>query len=147
MNKSVLLRAMFAEWRKLAPGLDYPGIETDDEARKVWTRAALRKPNLQSWKELSVGECRRLLKLMKEASGEGPEYRALLICSLAQDLFGAPWERLLGEQIYLRFGIRDLTDLAPGDARAEIEELLSRIARRDGIGIEEVRARFKVQRG
>lgn len=135
-------RALFAEWRKVAPELDYPSVETDDEARHIFTKGVLGAAQ-DSWKRLTENQGKRLLKAMRERSGSAPNYRNLLIVKLAQDLFGPAWDRLLVERLSVRFKIRDLRELRPRDARAEIEELLSRISRRDGVSVDVVRNRFR----
>lgn len=151
-DKGILTKAtrnaMFAEWKKLSPGVDFEG--TEREARIWWANerlaAAHRRDaegaDLKSWSELKEGEARFLLKKMREESGDGPAYRAQLIARMAQELFGAAWDRLLADRLRARFQKYRAEDLTPAEAHAEMEELLSRIARRDGIGIEEARARF-----
>jgi hypothetical protein len=145
------LKALHAEWKKLSAGLASELPER--ELRIQWTNQRLHKrrlnqlkPDITSWSELTEGEARYLLKLMKEESGSAPDYRGMLICKLAQELFGQPWFAALTERLSTRFRKRAPADLAPAEAHAEIEELMSRIARRDGIEIEAVRARFSPQR-
>lgn len=53
---------------------------------------------------------------------------------------------MLSERLNARFMVSRPEDLSPKDAHAEIEELMSRIARRDGLDIEVVRAKFAVTR-
>ncbi len=72
----------------------------------------------------------------------GPAYRAQLIARLAMELFGADWYRIILDRVIERFRIGRLEELSPAQAHAEIEELVSRLARRDGIEIEEARARY-----
>ena len=144
------LRACFAEWRELSPNL---GIEPrDDETpqaaerrvRLAWTSEQLksRKLKVESWNELTQNEARFLLKIMREESGDGPAYRGTVIARLAVELFGADWEAILRERLRQRFQCFQPSALSPQQAHAEIEELLSRIARRDGVEIEAVRQRF-----
>lgn len=152
---------MFAEWAKLSPNLDFEPMEgesakdAEKRLRMAWTNAALRTKadpspagrdqddgGLTSWSQLGEAEGRYLLKRMREESGDGPAYRAMLIARMAQDLFGAAWDRLLQDRLRARFMKFKADDLTPAEAHAEMEELLSRIARRDGIEIEEARSRF-----
>jgi hypothetical protein len=144
------LKALHAEWRKLSPGLASDLPERD--LRMQWTNQKFEQhrspvvlraqPVITSWSELTEGQARYLLQVMKEESGSAPDYRGMLIARLAQDLFGAEWDRLLSERLYMRFEKRRAAELTPAEAHAEIEELLSRIARRDGLEIEAVRAKF-----
>jgi hypothetical protein len=83
---------------------------------------------------------------MKERSGSNAAYRATLIGRLAVELFGADWDAILRERLIQRFRVPRPESLAPNEAHAEIEELMSRLARRDGVGIEEVRGRFRSAR-
>ena len=85
-----------------------------------------------------------------------------MIARLAVELFGSDWDAILRKRLQERFGSRKLEvgnregphfplptshsrlySLSPAEAHAEIEELMSRIARRDGVEIEEVRKRVK----
>lgn len=147
-----LLKALHAEWRKLSPGLAIEpsgdrAIDPEREARLIWTNQALggrrkAKIEVRSWKELTQGQARYLLRRMREESGDGPAYRAQLIARLAVELFGPGWAQFLLARLFERFRTPKPESLTPAEAHAEIEELASRIARRDGVGIEEVRARF-----
>jgi hypothetical protein len=92
---------------------------------------------------LTYGEANRLLRALKEASGSNAAYRAQLIARLAVELFGSDWDAILRERLFQRFQVASPESLAPNQAHAEIEELVSRIARRDGVEIEQVRARFR----
>lgn len=163
-----LLKGLHAEWRKLSPGLSSELPER--EARLAWTNEQLcawhrsqggrwvtidgrrvlvtDTPPIQSWSALTQGQAMYLLKRMREESGSAPDYRGMLIARLAEDLFGAEWDAMLAERLHVRFQIKDSLRLTPAQAHAEIEELMSRIARRDGIEIEAVRAKFttKAQR-
>jgi hypothetical protein len=144
--KPETLRGLHAEWRKLSPSL---GSELPErEARLAWTNEKLqwapgKGPVITSWSGLTEGQARRLLKIMREESGDGPEYRATLIATLACEFFGAEWDRYLREDLIKRFHTSYPQSLTPAEAHAEIEELVSRIARRVGVEIEEVRARFR----
>jgi len=153
--KPELLKALHAEWRKLSPNLSIEpvGGETAAQAeRRVridWSRRVLHDRRLdkgirdiESWNDLKPGEAKRLLKVMGEESGSNAAYRATLIARLAVELFGADWDAVLAERLCQRFRTPNPQSLSPSEAHAEIEELLSRVARRDGIGMEEVRARF-----
>jgi len=138
---NTMMRALFAEWRKVSPGL---GWDCDErEARLRYANETLRnRRQITSWSQLTRGEQKALLRKMREDSGSVAEYRAILIGRLAAGLFGAAWERLLVERLKMRFQIGDLRSLTPSQAHAEIEELMSRIARRDGVEISVVRERF-----
>lgn len=149
-----LMRALHAEWRKLSPNL---AIEPRDgetpkaaerRVRLAWTNEQLksRKLKVESWNELTQNEARFLLKIMREESGDGPAYRATLIARLAVELFGADWDAILRERLGDRFQLSTLNSLTAAQAHSMIEELLSRLARRDGVEIEEVRARFARRR-
>ena len=117
-----------------APGVDESA--TSSQTTRSW------KPVIASWNQLSQNEARFLLKIMREESGDGPAYRATLIARLAVELFGPDWDAVLRERLMQRFRVASPESLAPNEAHAEIEELLSRIARRDGLDIETVRRRF-----
>src|SRR5690348_1955896 len=151
---------MFAEWSKLSPNLDidpldhfseegivqaFGRLDMEKAARIVWTCQALQRPVLWvcTWNKLSESQGRFLLKKMREESGDGPAYRAQLIAKLAQELFGAPWDRMLGDRLRARFRKSKAADLTPREAHSEIEELLSRVARSTGEDIEAVRARVR----
>ncbi len=113
------LAAMFAEWRKLSPDQAFEGSERD--ARLEYARAHLPRFSKSgaapaSWTDLSEREGRLLLKAMREESGEGPAWRAQLIARLGQELFGAPWDRLLADRMAARFGVHRLEDLTPRHA-------------------------------
>lgn len=145
-----LLKALHAEWRKLSPMLTAPNEEMSEREMRIWyanqklhaRRLDRGIPDLASWSELTPNEARHLLTCMREESGDGPAYRAMLIARMAQDLFGTAWDRLLQDRLRARFMKFKAEDLTPAEAHAEMEELLSRIARRDGIEIEEARGRF-----
>ena len=92
---------------------------------------------------MTYGEANRLLYALKEASGSNAAWRALKLGELAAELFGGQWHAILRERLMQRFRVPSPESLAPNEAHAEIEELVSRIARRDGVGIEEVRKRVK----
>jgi hypothetical protein len=155
-----LLKALHAEWRKMSPNVEFrvegrelkPG-EEERLARLAWTNSALvtRHSSLvTSWSQLTQGQAKYLLKKMREESGDGPAYRATLIARLAVELWGVggqgpgvgDWDAILRERLVQRFRVSRPEDLAPGEAHAMMEELQRRIAERDGVDIEEVRARF-----
>jgi len=152
-------RALRAEWAKFSPELLWECSE--DEARHRWSSEILHRP-VTTWATLTYGEANRLLHALKEASGSNASYRAQMIARLAVELFGSDWDAILRERLQERFGSRKLEvgnregphfplptshsrlySLSPAEAHAEIEELISRIARRDGVEIEEVRKRVK----
>src|SRR5690348_12524162 len=151
-----LLKALHAEWRKLSPNLTAPNEEMTERELRIWYaneklgRKADSSPSarndgarapIASWNDLAPNEARHLLTCMREESGDGPAYRAQLIARLAQELFGAPWDRMLGDRLRARFQKSKAADLTPREAHSEIEELLSRVARSKGEDIEAVRAR------
>ena len=148
--KGLPLGGLFAEWRKLSPNLAIEPLEGETPAqaerrvRLAWTSDQLksRKLKVETWNELSQNEARFLLKKMREESGDGPAYRTTLIARLAVELFGSDWDAILGHRLCERFRVFRPQLLEPHQAHEMIEELLSRIARRDGVDIEEVRARF-----
>ncbi len=141
---SWMLRALHAEWRKVSPGVSLDSSsagESDPEraARLAFCSGLLKTP-VESFKSLSFSQGRRLLFGLREISGAGPEYRTRLICIAASDLFGADWHEELQGRISSRFTISAIADLTPAQGHELIEELISRIARRDGTNIEAVRA-------
>jgi len=131
-------RALRAEWAKFSPELGWECSE--DEARHRWSSEVLHRP-VTTWATLTYGEANRLLHALKEASGSNAAWRALKLGELAAELFGGQWHAILRERLMQRFRVLSPESLAPNEAHAEIEELISRIARRDGVEIEEVRAR------
>lgn len=145
-----LLNALHAEWRKLSPNLAIEPLEgetpaeAERRARLAWTNEQLksRKLKVESWNELSQNEARFLLKKMQEESGSNAAYRATLIACLAAELFGRGWDAVLRERLGERFQLSTLNSLTSMQAHSMIEEFLSRIARRDGAEIEEVRKKF-----
>jgi len=166
-----LLKALHAEWRKLSPNLSIEPergetpAQAERRVRLIWTnerlgrgagRPALRRAQqaapLQSWNDLSQSEARRLLKIMREESGDGAAYRGQLIARLAVELWGGSsgstggWDAFLRERLRERFRLSTLDSLTPAQAHELIEELLSRIARRDGVEIEDVRRRITIRR-
>jgi len=97
---------------------------------RIANRDSEGKPTpIVSWSDLSQGEAKRLLKLMREESGDGPAYRAQFIARLAVDLWGSDWDSFLGERLRDRFHVNRAQDLTPREARAMIEELKSRAER------------------
>jgi hypothetical protein len=145
------LRALHAEWRKLSPNLAIEPLEgetpkaAERRVRLAWTSEQLksRKVKVESWNALTQNEARFLLKKMREESGSNAAYRASLIARLAVELFGHDWNNIVRERLGERFQLSTLNSLTAAQAHSMIEELLSRIARRDGVEIEEVRARFR----
>jgi hypothetical protein len=138
--KAKMLRALHAEWRKVSAGLASELPER--EARLGWTNAHLRRARgpVESWSELTAGEAKYLLRQMREESGDAPAYRAALIATLAARLFGANWDEMLAARLRQRFQTVRAQDLSPSQARAEIEELISRIARAEGVPAGRIRA-------
>jgi len=133
-------RALRAEWAKFSPELGWECSE--DEARHRWSSEVLHRP-VTTWAMLTYGEANRLLHALKEASGSNAAWRALKLGELAAELFGGQWHAILRERLMQRFRVLSPESLVPNEAHAEIEELVSRIARWDGVGIEEVRKRVK----
>jgi len=133
-------RALRVEWAKFSPELLWECSE--DEARHRWSSEILHRP-VTTWATLTYGEANRLLRALKEASGSNAAYRAQIIARLAVELLGSDWDAILRERLLQRFRVPSPESLAPNEAHAEIEELVSRIARRDGVEIEEVRKRIK----
>jgi hypothetical protein len=136
-------RALRAEWAKFSPQLLWEGSE--DEARHRWSSEVLHRP-VTTWATLTTNEANRLLRVLKESSGSNAAYRARFIARLAVELFGSDWDAILCERLTQRFRTPNPQSLSPSEAHAEIEELLSRLARRDGVGIEIMRARFAGQK-
>ena len=134
------LAGLWAEFRKL------PAEMRGDDARYTWSSDQLHRP-VTTWKTLTAGEIKRLVKAAREESGSGPGYRSMLIAKLACEFWGPQnWDSCLREDLQRRWHTPYPQSLSPKEARAQIEELVSRIARRDGVEMEEVRARFSPQR-
>ena len=149
-RRRVDLRPLYAEWKKLSPNLTAPDEEMSErDLRMWWTNQRLANGELRiaSWNDLKPGQARFLLRCMREESGDGPAWRAQMIGRLAQELFGAAWDRLIKDRLIARFQIYRLEDLTPRQGHEFMEELLSRIARRDGKEIEEVRGKFRKANG
>jgi hypothetical protein len=149
--KPQTLKAMHAEWRKLSAGLACEPAEGETQkqaersVRLDWTNVKLKKPQgfFTSWNQLTEGQARRLIKLMREESGDGARYRAMRIAELACELWGGrQWDDFLCTCLGERFHVGDPRELSPDQAHIIMEELQSRIARRDGLTIEDVRKRF-----
>jgi hypothetical protein len=121
------------------------------EWRLYWTNgrlAARRQRSVESWNDLSQGQAKYLLKALAEKNGSRARYRAMKIAEMACDLWGGQaWDDSLRARLGERFHLQDPRDLSAGQAYELMEELISRIARRDGVGIEEVRRRFKKAEG
>lgn len=153
---SSLLRALHAEWRKLRPNLTIEPLDGETPAqaerrvRLAWTNEQLKSRNLpaqaglkvESWNDLKPNEGRFLLKKMKEESGSNAAWRAMKLAQIAAELFGSDWNGLLRERLIQRFRVAIPESLVAREFWSEAEELLSRIARRDGVEIEVVRQRF-----
>lgn len=158
------LKALHAEWHKFSANLssDLPERELRLQwanerlhararqghwktvaGRRVFIEESAALRSIGSWSQLTEGEARHLLSLMREESGDGPAYRALLIGRLAQELWGSTWDMHLADRLNARFHVHQAADLSPRDAHASIEELVRRIADRDGCGMEDVRARLR----
>jgi len=157
-------RALYAEWGEFSRNNAGPEGLTERDWRLYWTNgrlAARGQRSVESWTDLSERNARYLLKVLREETGEGPAYRAELICRMAR----AVWSdevclSAVTMRSFDRFGVTDLRDLSPADAHALMEELLSRIARKEIAmadddasegavlehKIEEVRNRFAPQR-
>jgi len=82
---------------------------------------------------------------MTAESGSQADYLAVKIGKLAAELFGSAWDRMLSDRLQQRWRKSKPEYLTPAEAHAEIEELTSRIARRDGKEISEVRSKFRSQ--
>ena len=145
-----LLRGLHAEWRKLSPGLqgsDQGQVTSGKQdaergLRLNWTNQTLATrhlPLITSWSCLTTGQAKFLLKQMREESGDGPTYRALLMARLAARLWPGNWDALLADRLGVRYRTSRAADLSPAQAHEMIEELLSRVARAEGREIEELR--------
>ncbi|HEV2424293.1 MAG TPA: hypothetical protein VGZ29_05645 [Terriglobia bacterium] len=153
--RAATLKALHAEWRKFSPSVTSELPER--EARIEWTNRALNQRlkkadrarmerTVASWNDLQEGEARYLLRRMRGESGDAAAWRANLIARLAVELWGSQWDEFLHQRLGDRFRVGRAEDLSPRDGRATVEELVSRIARRDGIEIEAVRAKYSPQR-
>ena len=181
IRRGKLRAGLFAEWRGYSAGLAGPEELTDDELRIWWANEQLRKlyakqggrwaridgknvfikcddKMISSWKDLNEYELRHLPKVIREETGEAAAYRADLIERIAREL-AEPGDATGQIRCQTRFGVSDLRKLAPADAHALIEELLSRLARKElamagrevrweavEARIEELRARFQKQK-
>lgn len=85
------LKALHAEWRKMSPNLDSELPERD--LRMQWTTDRLRlAAPCGSWNNLSEGQARRLLRLMRLESGSAQAYLTLLVAEAAAELWvGLNW--------------------------------------------------------
>jgi hypothetical protein len=126
------LRALHAEWRRFSPNLMGPEELDERGLRLWWTNGQLRsrKSRIESWNDLTASQARRLLKIMREETGWAAEYRAELIRRIACEL-AEPGDPTGEIRAHTRFGVSRLRSLAPADAHALIEELLSRLARKE----------------
>lgn len=138
---------------------DNSALQDDRGFRLTWTNQVLGRTTpdsppqprrgsaergvVASWNDLSENQARYLLRKMREESGDGAAYRARLIVFAARDLFGAEWDQLLSARLEDRWHVFTPDKLTPAQAHAEIEELLSRIARRDDVPIDELRAKYR----
>ena len=149
-RQSAMLRPLYAEWHKLSPGIAGPEGLDERELRIYWTNSRLGQKHgrsVLSWKDLTPGQARFLLKRMREESGDAARYRAMKIAQMACELWGGQeWDDCLRGRLGQRYHLRDPRDLLPDQAHELIEELLSRIARRDGVEIEDVRKRFTAKK-
>jgi hypothetical protein len=126
------LRALWGEWRKVSQDLVQEDTLTEDELRHQWTNSHLPGLKSSSWKLLSERQAKQLLRAMREATGSGPAYRAALIERIATALWGAnTWASELQTRVWGKHEISDLLDLTQAQAHALMEELLSRLARKD----------------
>jgi len=139
--------ALFAEWAKFSPTLDWECSEREARIRFA-NEVLFRRAPIKSWSDLTQGEAKRLLREMKERSGSNAAYRAQIIARLAARLWGSGlgtpvWEEPLRERLRQRFRLSTLDSLTPSQAHEMIEELLSRIAREEGREIEELRQEIR----
>jgi hypothetical protein len=130
------LRALHAEWRKLSPDLTGPEGLTERELRLYWTNAHLGQNHgrsVNSWNDLTERQAKFILKQMREATGDGPAWRARRIEQAAMRLWGErDWASSLVTRLRDRFPLApDTWHLTPAQAHALIEELLSRTARKE----------------
>jgi hypothetical protein len=159
------LKILFGMWKDLKANLDYPGVETDDELRHVYAAQKLGGAELSVVsRQLSVTEDRKLKtenrswswsKLSREEMGglahamrvdlertTAHQRGGVIIGKLAVELFGSAWDRMLSDRLQQRWRKSKPGYLTPGELHAEIEELMSRVARMRGVEIEVVRAGF-----
>lgn len=166
-----LLRGLFRDWPEISAGLSVEPVENETakdaehRARIEWTNEQLREfyakkggrftriggrtvfvkcdsKMVASWSDLHEQEIRFLRKRVWNLSGAGARWRAMKIAQMAADLWGADWDDFLHSRLGERFRVGKPVDLSPAEAHAMMEELESRIARRDGVDIEDVRAKF-----
>jgi hypothetical protein len=134
----------------IEPYENEPPLDAERRVRLEWTNRRLRERHLNqglaevySWNELKEAEALCLLRAVREESGDGPAYRAQLFARIAAELWNTDCQSFLAERLRDRFQTSDPEMLAPCEAHEFIEELLSRLARKEGIDIEAVRSRFK----
>lgn len=139
-----LRNALFAEWSKFSPTLEWDCTEREARIRfaneTLFPQLSARLAPITSWSDLTSGQAKRLLHEMKERSGSNAAYRAQLIARLAVELWGGAsgstggWDAFLRERLRERFRLSTLDSLTPAQAHELIEELLSRIARAQLVG-------------
>jgi hypothetical protein len=128
-----MLAGLFAEWRKFSPGLAGPEGLDERGLRLWWANEQLknRKSRVESWKELTAGELRKLTRIIQEETGGIAAYRTSLIERIAQELWSpARAESELVSRAWERFQSTNWRQLSPEQAHELIEELLSRLARK-----------------
>ena len=141
-----LRNALFAEWAKFSPTVDWECTEREARLRFASEVLVTRHSSpVASWNDLTAGQAKRLLREMKEISGSNAAYRAQIIARLAVELWGGDWDAFLRERLRERFRLSttDCGLLTPAQAHELIEELLSRIARQEGRKIEELRREIR----
>jgi hypothetical protein len=155
-GKRQFLPALHAEWRKFSLNLAGPEELDERGLRLWWATEELRKYYrakggrfaridgrtvfikcddivVSSWKGLNKFEARYLVKVMREETGEAAAYRAGLIERIARELWGdGRWGSELIARLHDRFPqVPSPKSLDPSQAHALIEELLSRLARKE----------------
>jgi hypothetical protein len=121
---------------------------------------------VSSWNSLREPEIRYLGRCMRELTGDGTAYRAGKVRQIARALWGPDaWEPFLIQRLADRYGVAidsrrpEPESLTPRQAHELIEELLSRLARKevamagdestpeiDEHKLEEVRRRYRSRR-
>ncbi len=142
------LAGLFAEWRNYSASLDSElperelRLEVANQVLRPQSALGKRPEAITSWSSLTVGELKRLRRWLSESSGSAADFRGALIGKFAVELWGADWSALLEARLEERFRTRRVLALSPVEARSMIEELVSRIARRDGVTVEEARKKL-----
>lgn len=127
---------LFGLWKEISPNFEFEPDESEAQPERA---ARLRYANdklgfhVTSWNGLSRSAAGKLIAAMRADLGRRnlPSRAQKMILALAVELWPEHWDAALRDRIGVRFRVGKVEDLTPSDAHALIDELLSRIARRD----------------